>query len=133
MSNQGSRPYQLPLPGRRGGLQRRFITLVRGLVLRLARAACGCRALAVDGRLIAAGAGTIAVMGRLDAAESGPQPTQSVLRLGQLVALARRPMAGRFIETTLAQVLLSFAIVLQLFAFTRAALTLVGRGVPQVG
>jgi hypothetical protein len=52
--------------------------------------------------------------------------------LGQLIALAWHPTAGCVVEPTLANVLQPLALVLQLLAFARPALTLVGRRLTNV-
>jgi hypothetical protein len=107
-------------------LHRFFGWLVAGPVPRRWLAPCGCRALAIDGRPIATDANFVAVQICVSPFQPRLQPSQGALALGQLIALARRPMAGRFVETTLAAVLPPFALVLQLLAFARAALALVG-------
>src|ERR671916_287177 len=60
-------------------------------VLRRRLVARGGRALAVDGGLIATDAGIVAVQRGAVACELRLHPAQGLLRLGQLLALARRP------------------------------------------
>ena len=110
-----------------------FLTgLVAGPVLRRRLAPCGGRALAVNGCLVATDAGILPVQCPVILSEPRLHPTQGALGSGQLIALARRPTAGRFVETTLAVVLQLLAFGRAALAIVRALLAIVGRGLANV-